>query len=276
MKEPIKPGHYENLSNNDYHGDPAISRSHLMKMRKTPKHYWYEYINPNYIKPASQEALIFGSALHTFVLEPNKFDQEYFLLPNLDLRTKTGKALKEKLIAENPGKTPLSAEQSQKLVAMRFAIRAFPDAEKLIGGCIEHSFFWEDKETGLMCKTRPDIWYPHMIVDLKSTKDLSMHLFEMSAYNYGYHIQAAMIQTAFKEVFGIDMNDFLFLDCEKEEPYSVAIDIMTPEFIELGYQEFRHYLNLLAECKASNNWPSYGVRDLKAPNFTKFGVIENE
>jgi hypothetical protein len=276
MKEPIKPGHYEDLSNDDYHSDPAISRSHLMKMRKTPKHYWYEYINPNYIKPASQEALIFGSAFHTFLLEPKKFEDEYFVMPDLDLRTKAGKEFKKAILEQNPGKIFLSQDQFFKLCHMSNAIVALPEARKLIGGCIEHSLFWQDKETGLMCKVRPDVWFAHMVVDLKSSKDLSSHSYKMSAYNFGYHIQAAMIQTAFKEVFGIDMNDFLFLGCEKDEPFSVSVDIMSSEFIDLGHQEFRHYLNLLAECKSTNTWPSYGVRDLKAPNFTKFGVIENE
>lgn len=43
----IKPGLYA-LPIEDYHRDPALSRSGLMEFKRSPYHYWYKYINPDY------------------------------------------------------------------------------------------------------------------------------------------------------------------------------------------------------------------------------------
>ncbi|MDQ8040096.1 MAG: hypothetical protein REH83_06790, partial [Rickettsiella sp.] len=39
----MEPGIYD-ISNEAYHQGPGISRSALMKFKRSPYHYWYEYI----------------------------------------------------------------------------------------------------------------------------------------------------------------------------------------------------------------------------------------
>jgi exodeoxyribonuclease VIII len=83
----INPGIY-NLSSEAYHHGPGISRSGLMEFKRSPYHYWYKHLNPDYIAEPATPAQIFGNALHTYVLEPEKFDQQFFVAPKFDKRTK--------------------------------------------------------------------------------------------------------------------------------------------------------------------------------------------
>ena len=47
----------------------------------------YHYLNQ---KPFESKAMAFGSAVHTALLEPDDFDDEYYVMPKLDRRTKIG------------------------------------------------------------------------------------------------------------------------------------------------------------------------------------------
>jgi len=63
------------LSNEDYHTSMALSSSNLKDMLISPYHYWYKKNAPHKSTPA----LLFGTLLHTMLLEPHLFDKEYFV-----------------------------------------------------------------------------------------------------------------------------------------------------------------------------------------------------
>jgi hypothetical protein len=39
------------MNNTDYHAHPAISKSHLDQVAKSPLHYWARYLDPNRVVP---------------------------------------------------------------------------------------------------------------------------------------------------------------------------------------------------------------------------------
>lgn len=72
----MKPGIYTDLSNADYHGGEGTSKSLLDVVARSPMHAkaLLDTANDNRVPTAAQA---FGSALHTLLLEPHLFADEY-------------------------------------------------------------------------------------------------------------------------------------------------------------------------------------------------------
>jgi exodeoxyribonuclease VIII len=263
------------ITNDDYHSSPGVSRSMLMLMEQSPLHYWHQYINPDFIKPEPTEPMVFGSAVHTAVLEPHQFHDQYYALDKIDRRTTAGKAQYAKAMAESAGKQLLSCEQYDAIKQINTTIHNNAEARQLIDyGKIERSIYWQDPDTGLLCKCRPDIWHDDMIIDLKTAKDATFRAFRNETFSRGYHIQAGMIQEALRHACNKEMYNFVYLTIEKTPPYAIAIFILDEEVIEHGVQEFKRLLQRLKHCKDANIWPSYETRTLTLPGYFKYEVIE--
>ena len=270
----IGPGIHD-ITNEEYHCSEGISRSQLMRLKQSPCHFWYENINPLYVKPKPTDAMIVGSATHTAILEPQEFLKRYYRLGKIDRRTTKGKELYAKALEENADKEIITDEQYQEIQAMHHAVLCHPEALRLVlSGRVEKSIFWEDPDTGILCKVRPDIWHDNMIVDLKTSNNAAFKPFQNSAYSLGYHLQAAMIHEAFKHQLQIDMQDFIFLVIEKQPPYAIALYPLDESALELGISEFKQLLDKLKHCQDTEIWPSYETRLLTMPNYTKYEVVE--
>lgn len=81
------------------------------------------------------------------------------------------------------------------------------------------SIFWQDADTGIDCRCRPD--YIHssgIIVDLKSTLDASPAAFAKSCANSRYHVQDAFYSEGFYQAAGEWPRGFVFIAVEKPRP----------------------------------------------------------
>lgn len=249
------------MSNEEYHSSPAISKSALDEFAKSPLHYWDRYINPDKPTRKPTEAMLMGSALHTLVLEPHKFDQEYAVSPEFDKRTKLGK--EEFLVwqHENEGKIHISKDDYISCQRMQDAIQKHPVARTLLDGTgkAETSIFWmQPSLASLPCRCRPDYITPSgAIVDLKSSLTASKTGFMWKAYDMRYHVQAAFYRQGFRAAFGEYPEDFLFVAVEKTAPYMVSVQRATKEFIEEGTEEMVENLRGIASCRVSGIWPGY-------------------
>lgn len=140
----INPGIY-NLSPEAYHRGPGISRSGLMEFKRSPYHYWYKYLNSDYVSEPATPAQILGNALHTYILEPDEFEKRYFVIPEFNKITKEGKERWKKIKAELGKKEPLSSNQYQVLQAMVASLKKNKLAMQLIEKAeIEQSLYWTD------------------------------------------------------------------------------------------------------------------------------------
>lgn len=246
------------MSNAAYHAHHAVSKSTLDKIARSPLHC-KAYLDGVRTEPTA--AMQFGTALHTAVLEPAKFSDEFAVFDG-DRRTKAGKAEYEELAAA--GKIVLKREDRDAIRSMREAVFAHPEARELLwnrGLRVEHSVFWTDAVTGLECKCRPDGWGEGYIADVKTTEDASPEGFARSVATYRYHVQAAHYMA------GTGINRFFFVAIEKKPPYAVAVYELDSIALALGEQIRRENLMLYAECQASGFWPGYGntVQTLSLP-----------
>jgi exodeoxyribonuclease VIII len=257
------------LTNAEYHARPEVSKSSLDLVHRSPLHFWNRYLNPSRVAEPPTEAMILGSALHTRVLEPHLFEDEYAVAPHCDRRTKEGKMIWADFEQEAAGKTLLKADDALRIQAMAEAVRKHKAAGFLLSqpGKAEQSYFWTDDETGEKCKCRPD-WHSadhRIIVDVKTTEDASPAKFlRSSVLGWRYHVQAAFYMQGLPEA-----EVFLFCCVEKKPPYAVAVYSLPPQLVERGLKEAKADLGLIAACRAADSWPSYSeeIEELPLPKW---------
>lgn len=245
------------MSQKEYREAEGISRSELFKIARSPMHFKYAMENP-----ADSTSLAFGRALHKYVLEKDDFGSDYIILPEINRRTKDGKAEYERyqLEAFDKGKELVSRADMTVIMAMYEAVMAHPMARALLTGEHEKDFFWTDTVTGEKCKCRPDCMTKYggskYIVDYKSTDSCEDGHFERSCRKYGYKFQAGMYtEGVFQNTF--EQYGFAFVAQEKNPPYAVRVYFCTPEFVAQGYDQFRELIGIYHSCKETGNWYGY-------------------
>lgn len=243
------------MTNAEYHAHPAVSKSDLDLVNRSPLHY----------KSAKQsgkeqtEAMLFGSVVHKLVLEPETFAAEYAVAPKCDRRTKEGKQAWKEFTDSIADETVITEELHKEAQNVANAVLANPIVKKILtGGQAEQSFFWTDEETGVECKCRPDylIREKGLVIDLKTTENASPERFMKSAYDYRYHVQAWWYLHGLSQ-YGVAARNFVFIAVEKKPPYAVCVYAADDLMLELGKREALENLQTYAECKKSGIWHGY-------------------
>lgn len=235
------------LSNAEYHGLPAIGKSGLDLMARSPAHFRYQ------AKNEQSRNMVLGTAAHMAILEPDKFSDAFVTLPDgVDRRSS---AYKEAAAAKGADYV-LTRSEADRIEGMASAVQGNKWAmDFLADGRPEVSVFADDPVTGVRCKVRPD-WLASggVIVDLKTTSDASDEGFGKSVANYRYHVQAAFYTDVYRWATG-DVLPFRFLVVESDLPHGCTIMELPADVIEYGRRMYRRDLNLYAECLRNDVWP---------------------
>lgn len=240
------------LTNAEYHARPELNNSAVKHLLKSPASY-QSYLSE---ERETTPAMLFGSAVHAAVLEPEVFSTDYIIIPEgLDKRTKEGKATFADI--EASGKTPLKFDDYQKCLAIAKAIKKHRTASKLFEkGKAEVSVFSEVDNVPVKC--RPD-WLcadKRFIVDLKTTDDASENEFLKTISYYSYDIQAAWYMDCCNAA-GIAVDAFIFVAVEKTAPYLIGIYELDLASIEVGRSKGQRARSIWKHCTATDEWPGY-------------------
>lgn len=285
-------GIYPDISNDDYHNGPGISRSAVMEFSRSPAHYWNRYLNPEREPYKETSAKILGAMLHTYLLEPGLFDQQYAIeiqFPTIEKalllkdvgrdafdadkirfadEMKWKKDLEAQFYTESAGKRIIAQKEYDIVRRMGDSILSIPHARNIIeNGLREQSIYWEDQSSGVLMKARPDIIGRSnlFLADVKTTKDASKEAFERSVYEFGYHVQAAFGIDGTMACTGSAPDEFIILAVENIPPYFAAIRILDLAAIERGREKYMAYLPDIKKCQLENVWPGYQTEIVSIP-----------
>lgn len=183
--EGIAEGIYFNLSNEEYHNDPALSHSGMTKVLVSWPDYWMEScLNPERKPWKATDAMKFGDRSGMLLLQPKLFNQRY----NTYSKAKS-----------DPKSTYLSSVEWDKL---RESIDAIMEVETAAAnfrdGYPEVSIFWRDVSTGVMLRARIDYLRTFGCIDFK-------RIAEVNNYAIGRAVKAQ----------GLDIQNFLYLEAVK-------------------------------------------------------------
>ena len=250
------------ISNADYHADPAISASQLKEIGRSPFHYWSRYINPDRQPLIQTSAMKLGSLTHCCVLEPDEVSKRYGITP--DRRSNAGKALAAGM--EASGIEAVTAQEMEQALSMATSVRSNSTAALLLAnGAAETSHWWDDVTTGLRCKCRPD-WLSadgETIVDLKTCVDASPNGFARAIAQWGYQVQSAHY------LCGTLAKRFVFVAVEKTAPYAVGVYELDAQALVHGSIARHNALQRIQDCRAIGEWPGYtdGIQTLQLPGW---------
>lgn len=244
----------------DYHGDlTSVGVGSLRDMARSPLHHYYAHRRPGREPEEPTPAQTLGTAIHCAVLEPDSFTHRFVTAPDVDRRTKEGKATYSAFLEKAGKMTKLTVDQTEAAVQVAGAVRDSELARKLLKhGRVELSCYWTDRATGVRCRMRPDFLpdaHP-VIVDLKSCVDADERAFAAAAWRNGYHVTAAWYVDGWRAVAN-EKRDYIFAAWEKEPPYASAWYYATDEMLEAGRAEYRRLLAIYADCLAKDKWPGY-------------------
>jgi len=254
----------EDLSNEDYHSSPGVSKSMLDVFSRSPHHYWWQYKSGQAPERKETPAMRQGTIIHTAILEPDRFVVDYVQSKYKDKRTKAYKELVAQ--SKSEGKDVLTSTEYEMAMRCRESVMKNPYAVAALSeGSAELSAFVEDpKVENLEVRARFDWLAPGVIVDLKTTIHAGYE-FAHSIRKYRYHLQAAMY-SRIADLCGIEGCEFIFIAVERDFPYGVGVYKLSTEDMYNGLKLYFDLTNRLVECEALNKWPGYtqGVEELHA------------
>lgn len=263
----IKRGEFLDISNADYHSMIGVNCSKLAAFAKSPAHY-LAMIQAGPTPPTPAQRI--GSIFHAWVLE----GVSPVVAPNVDRRTRTGKEEWARFVELNEGKEVVTQEEFDMLGGMGKSILQHQTARVLfLGGLAERSVFFDNAESGLLCKCRPDYLVSNAIVDLKTTNDASPEGFAKAIFNYRYYVQSAFYLDGVSTISPV-YKRFIFVAVEKAPPYAVGVYELDAQAILQGRITYKQELMRLAECVENDSYPGYSdhIETLSLPRWAQ----ENE
>ena len=262
-----KPGVYRGLSYDEYAASSGIRKSTLWPLvTDTPADYKYQLENPEPETPAMK----FGSAFHTYVLERERFGDEYAIGGPVNPRTgkaygPTSKAFLE--WQEETGLEAVSEEDMESIRGMAEEVFKHDEASEMLKIAeTEVSILWEDETLGPLLQGRLDLWIESacLFADLKTAKSAHPKAFAWDSRKYGYAAQGALYFDGVKALTGREPYKPQFIVIEKSPPFKVAIyEIEVPD-LEFGRAQYQGALIKLSACELEDHWPAYpGIQRLE-------------
>lgn len=273
------PGAYADIAAEDYHGNPDLlpgpslsSSGAKTLLARSPFHFWHDSpLNPNRPSESGKAHFAVGRAAHDMILLEDRWPSFYHVLPEGFTRAASKKFAAEIAEADaaiESGMTVLRYEDALTVHAVADAIRANKLAmATLTNGESEETLAWQDRETGVWLRARPD-FRPNSIIekrpvrivsDLKFVADsnASPEGFKRAIANFGYHQSAAFYFDGIEAVYGIKPTHWLHVVVERDPPHCVALYELPAEDIERGRALNRKAIRLFADCLAADRWPGY-------------------
>ncbi len=253
------PGIYTGIDNNAYHAEEGfISNSGLGAIMQSPYHYWSKYMDPKRPKRPQTLPQEDGQVAHCAILEPDSFNDRYVVGPDVSRSTKVWK----EFCQIHDDKTVIKPEQYTRAMYQRDAVWRIPDIAKALSkGKPEVSAYWNDQETGVLCRCRPDFVHETdsgvILLDVKTYTDARPREFSKQCARMNYHRQDAFYSDGYAIAAKVEVLAFIFVSVEMPWPHAAAAAMLDEDSRASGTAQYRFALNRYAECLKENNWPGY-------------------
>lgn len=246
----------------EYKSLPGVSITRLKEMGRSPMHYLHRLTNPKESKP-----LTLGTAAHTAVLEPERFETQFAVW---DERTESGNLRPRRskdfdaFRDAHAGQTIITGYEHRLALAIAASVRSNADAmHYLATGEPEVTMQWE--MGGQVCRGRVD-WFtrvcpplqpggalPHL-VGLKTSRDCRHFAFGSQAAKLGYPLQWGFYYDGYKWIRESEAR-VVEIVVEPESPHAVAVYEIPQDIIDEGRDKYQNLMLRLAECESTGHFP---------------------
>ena len=237
----------------EYDAVKALNFSGAKELLKSPAHYQAWLNEPKKETPA----LAIGTAVHAEILQPQIAPEIYAVAPDVDRRTKDGKAQWETFVSQNQGKAIITSDQ--QVTVCNVAASALK-ALTTNGITFDATELMMSYESMIPFKFAIDaVGSDGYLYDIKTTEDATPRGFKSSAINYKYYLQAFFYYQLYWWATKVKPAGFRFVVVEKNPPYAVAIYELGPTLMMWGSEDFDKAVKLYEQCTATNEWPGFAT-----------------
>lgn len=253
-----------------------VSQSMLKVFADRRRLYEGYFVTQQIPQPENNDPMRKGTATHTALLEPQRFDEMIVTFPAsmLDSRgavsTKEAKAFRAD--NEAAGKIVLKESDVSKVRAMAESVRRVCGEWFNFDGVRERSLYWNDELTGLPCKMRLD-WLIHgkrpTIIDLKTTADASPAAFRKRIEQNGYWRQHAHYIDGVEQNYGVTPA-FYFLAVEDSWPFAASLHELDEQSAEDARGQRNSELVELKHCISTKDFAEPWERLVNPISLSRF------
>jgi len=258
----------------------SLSATALKQLIRSPQHFIQYRLEGS----ADTEALAFGSAWHTWILQRELFFTKYRILdeskrpfPDKNYQTKANKEWKLQFFEQctKDKITALTKADWETIQQMADAMMATTEAAELITATrskFEQNVKW--KKRGVEFNGFIDIENEHFLADLKSCVNADPKVFARDIFKFRYDLQGACYSDAVSKgarSFGKHL-PFYIIAQEKTAPFAVSVHLLGNEVLDAAYEEMINAVDIFKQCIKDDHWPGYAI---KAPAMIN-GVVNDE
>ena len=201
-------------------------------------------------------AMRFGTAVHSAILEPAKFNALY---DKTELRRNT-KAYKEL----DDSKLWLSSSEWSSIEGIKRSIYRNTAGSDELAKCSHFEQEVKGVINGIDFRGFVDAMSQDTIIDLKTTQDASPDGFAKSVYNFNYHLQASI----YLELTGA--KKFYIIAVESQSPYSCALYELSQDALDSGRAMLEKGIALFKDWDGiSRGYEKHNFHKLDLPRWAK-------
>jgi exodeoxyribonuclease VIII len=266
----MKLGFNKGVSNADYHADREfLSSSSLKLLNKCPREFYKKYVKEEKEEDegkAKSANLVFGSLVHTLILEPEMLEEEYVLYTGEKGKSSNEyKNWKKGLEEAGDEREIITQSQLSKASMLTDIVNESEYATGLLDSGEPEKTLCVELD-GVKIKVRAD-WYDNeagAISDVKTTSGgLSYEEVQRACLDWGYALSAALYVDCFAQETGKSV-DFYFIFVGKS-PMGCEVYKASEQFLEYGRKQYKKAIKQIKESRESGVWFNEGIRELSMP-----------
>lgn len=215
-----------------------LSYSSIKEFQKSPRHY-IEYINKP--RTAPTDAMKLGSMVHCMILQPNLFNEQFVIAPDVNKRTNAGKEEWATFCSQHADKTVVSNEDYEHASRLASNAMANPTIESLVKDCYDFEQEWRAEIDGLPYRGFYDGISNDYVLEIKTTSDGFPRSVMNDFIKRKYHVQAGLYNL-------ISQKQVVYVIIETSEPYLSYSAPASDQFLELGLSDLSKANKKFMEC----------------------------
>jgi hypothetical protein len=208
--------------------------------------------------------MVKGDLVDALLTPPFSLDGRFQVFSTIARNTKVGAANCAE--AEAAGLTPISVEMVEQAQRIRDDLRADPVVGEVLAALdpalSQQPHFWKDNE-GRPCRCLPDVvTCDGRLFDLKKTRSAVPRKFYWQAKDLAYDLQMAHLALGHENRHGqppLESGVIAFeWPTDPAAPIDCSLLIFDGQDLQKGLQRREEAFRRIAECQATNSWPSHG------------------
>jgi exodeoxyribonuclease VIII len=261
------------LPMSEYIADPGIGSGQLKSILQSPAEYqWHKKYGQK-----ETRALVLGTAIHTWVLEPHKFHREYAVPPedwgSLVANPARQKWADFKKHTESQGKTPLKYRDAIWLLEFAERAKRHEGLQAISATGVGTEVTAAIEVNGVRYKARTDLLTRTGLWDVKtSAKGLDDHEIERTIFTMGYHFQAAHHLRVFSSIDpAIQSFGWIFITKDGVLPQIRCLKA-AEQWLHFGTIDWDAAHQRLLACTAAKSWPDAYSDDITVVNMPDWAI----